>query len=410
MFKPVEHFFENKDEKINNSSAAYLFKNNVIDIYAWPRETYERSNHLSYVGKFMEMSKPQSVAPFQMSQFLNKPTAQKNDVSSFLYNNLGVLLIILLGYLAVKLSTFLFLKLSNPNHNFAKNLKLILLKMFSINQNLTFKLALLFLSLDLFLFFNFNFLRGTIKTDSVTVNTNEIIDSISQLMNNDKTIVLHYDDEFLLKNAPENSFLKKMYDKKAKQNMVYIIQQITDSINKFKDTGLDSYLLFGYELGIIYFSSILSNYADNLVVFMKSRIFYEILCSFPFRKNLDEIKKKYIQQSAEISLEHGLLFKMNYQMKLIALSNLEKNTKVFKTKEDFINEFTYASNVKFENFERIFISFYTILIIILIVFIFQKTKKRLKKLYFKMKRMFNSIRRVFYRLFDSIRRVFLKII
>ena len=151
-------------------------------------DTYERSNHFSYVGKFLEMPKTQFAAPYQVSQFLNKPNTQKTDVSSFLYNNLGVLLIILLGYLAVKLSTFLFLKLSNPNHNFAKNLKLILLKMFSINRNLTFKLALLFLSLDLFLFFNFNFLRGTIKTDSVTVNTNEIIDSISQLMNNEKTL------------------------------------------------------------------------------------------------------------------------------------------------------------------------------------------------------------------------------
>ena len=400
MFKPVKYFFENKDEKIDNSSAVYLLKNNEIDIFAWPTDTYERSNHLSYVGKFLEMSKTQGAAPYQVSQFLNKPTTQKTDVSSFLYNNLGVLLIILLGYLAVKLSTFLFLKLSNPNHNFAKNLKLILLKMFSINQNLTFKLALLFLSLDLFLFFNFNFLRGTIKTDSVTVNTNEIIDSISQLMNNDKTIVLHYNDEFLLKNAPENSFLKKMYDKKAKQNRLYICQQSIDSINKFKDTGLDSYLFFGYDLGIIHFSSILFSYADkNLVVFMKLRNFYEILQSFPFRKNLEEIKKKYIQQSAEISLENGLLFKMHYQVKLVALSNLEKNTKVFKTKEDFVNEFTNASNVQFENFERIFISFYSILTIILIIFIFQKTKKQLKKLYFKMKRMFNSIRRVFYRLF-----------
>ena len=402
MFKSVEHFFENKEEKIDNSSAVYLLKNNVIDIYAWPEDTYERSNHLSYIGKFLEMSKTQITSPYQITQFLNKPTTQKTDVSSFLYNNLGVLLIILLGYLAVKLSTFHFLKLSNPNHNFAKNLKLILLKTFSINQNLTFKLALLFLSLDLFLFFNFNFLSGSITTNSVTVNTNEIIDSISQLMNNDKTLVLNYDNEFLLTNAPENSFLKKMYDKKAKQNMLYIIQlSLIDSINKFIDAGLDSYLFFLPELGLIYLSSILSSYVDkNLLLFMKLINFYEILCSFPFRKNLDEIKKKHIQQSAEISLENGLLFKLSNQMNLIALSSLEKNTKVFKTKEDFINEFTNASNVKFENFERIFISFYSILTIILIIFIFQKTKKRLKKLYFKMKRIFNSIRRVFYRLFN----------
>ena len=403
MFKPVKRFFENKEEKIDNSSAVYLLKNNVIDIYAWPADTYERSNHKSYVGKFLEMSKTQAVAPYQVSQFLNKPTTQKTDVSSFLYNNLGVLLIILLGYLAVKLSTFLFLKLSNPNHNFAKNLKLILLKMFSINRNLTFKLALLFLSLDLFLFFNLNFLSGSIKTNSVAVNTNEIIDSISQLMNNDKTLTLGFSDEFLLTNALENSFLKKMYDKKAKQNTLYIIQQSQsiDSINKFIDAGLDSYLFFGTGLGIIYLSSILSNYVDkNLVVFMKPRVFYEILCSFPFRKNLHEIKKKHIQQSAEISAEHGLLFKLGDQMNLIALSNLEKNTKVFKTKKDFVNEFTYASNVKIGNYKRIFICFFLILTIILIVFVFQKTKKRLKKLYFKMKRMFNSIRRVFYRLFN----------
>ena len=398
MFKPVQYYLE----KINNSSAVYLLKNNVIDIFAWPADTYERSNHKSYVGKFLEMSKTQYVESYQVSQFLNKPTTQKTDVSSFLYNNLVVLLIILLGYLAVKLSTFLFLKLSNPNHNFSKNLKLILVKMFSINRNLTFKLALLFLFLDLFLFFNLNFLSGTIKTDSVTVNTNEIIDSISQLMNNDKTLALNYADEFLLTNAPENSFLKKMYDKKAKQNMLYIFRkfQSIDSVNKVIDT-LDSYLFFASNAGLISFSFEILDYVyNNLVIFMKPRIFFEILRSFLFRKNLDEIKKNFIRQSAEISLEHGLMFKMSYQMKSIALSSLEKKTKVFKTKEDFVNEFTYASNVKFGNFERIFISFYSILIIILMVFIFQKTKKHLKKLYFKMKRMLNSICRVFYRLFN----------
>ena len=195
-----------------------------------------------------------------------------------------------------------------------------------------------------------------------------------------------------------------MYDKKAKQNMVYTIQQGQSiDLNKFTDAGLDSYLFFGPYLALISFLSLLSNYADeNLLLFMKPKTCYEILKSFPFRKNLDEIKKKYIQQSAEISLENGLVFKMLFQMNLIALSSLEKNTKVFKTKEEFVNEFTYASNVKFENFERIFISFYSILTIILIIFIFQKTKKRLKKLYFKMKRMFSSIRRVFYRLFNVI--------
>ena len=385
MFKQAKYFFESKNKKIDNSSAVYLLKNNLIDIYAWPVGFYERSNHFSYVSNFLEISKPQSIEPYQTSQFLNKPTTQKTDFSSFLYNNLGVLLIILLGYLAVKLSTFLFLKLSNPNHNFAKNLKLILLKMFSINRNLKFKLALLFLSLDLFLFFNFNFLSGTIKTDSVTVNTNEIIDSISQLMNNDKTLYLHYGGEFLLKNAPENSFLKKMYDKKAKQNTIYIFQPSKNIglINDLIDTGLDSFLFFGTSLGLTYYSSIFSHYANkNLVVFMKPRNFYEILQSFPLRKNLDEIKKKHIQQSAEITLEHGFLFKMNFQMKLIALLSLERNTKVFKTKKDFINEFTYSSNLKFGNFERIFISFYSILTIILIIFIFQKTKNRFKKIVF----------------------------
>ena len=94
MFKPVERFFENKDEKIDNSSAVYLLKNNIIDIYAWPQDSYERPNHLSYVGKFLEMSKIQAVTPYRVSQFLNKPTTQKTDFSSFLYNNLGVLLIL----------------------------------------------------------------------------------------------------------------------------------------------------------------------------------------------------------------------------------------------------------------------------------------------------------------------------
>ena len=385
---------------MDNFSGVFSLKSNQIDIFAWPAQltTQERIGQLGYYNKIFETKKIVVSEPFKVAHFLNEPNLKNTDFSSFLYNNFGILTIILLGYLLVKLSTFVFLKLSNRNHSFFENLKLVLFRIFRINQNVSSTLGLLFLSLNLFLFFNLTLLSGTIKTESVVVNTTDLLDSIDKIMNTDRILIINYDAENILSDAPGNSFLKKLYDKKTKANEICVIKQTskTDTFKKIVNHGLDNYLIFGGDIISIQILAVLSYYSiPGSISFMKSSIYYESLGAFPIRKNLDENKKKLIYKNIDIALENGFLINMMTKIQLLIKSRLKENAYVFKRKEEFVDEFTSASNVKFANYKRIFIAFFSILIIILIVFVFQKYHNRFKKFYFHLKRAFYSLYKLF---------------
>ena len=372
---------ESKEE--NNLSAIFLLKSNQIDIHAWPvpLSVQARTGDLGFYGEFLEITKTITTSDFRVGNFLNRPNAEKADFSSFLYNNLNLLLIMSIGYLLIKLSALIFLELSNQN-SFVRNLKLVLLRIFNIKQNVSSTLALLFLSLNLFMFFSLNFLRGTIKTESVIANTTQLTDSSDKIINNDKTLVFVNFEESVLSHAPSNSLLKKLYDKKKKENDIFIIRQNLNSndYNRFLNKGLTSYLFFADDVTLVFFLSFSSNYSPpGLISFLKSANYYELLSVFTMRRNLDKNKKILIHKNIDLAFENGFLSNMFFKIKSKTFSNVEKNTKVFRTKEDFVDEFTSASDVDFENYKRIFVYFYSILITILIIFVFQKSLNRLKK-------------------------------
>ena len=392
----IRYFEESKDEKINNLSAIFFLKSSIVDIFAWPTELglQERSGHLGE-SKFLQMTKVVSADPGRVGQFLNKPNLRKTDISSFLYNNLSILSIILLGYLMIKLSNLIFLKLSKQNNlSFVKTLKLTILRLLNLNQNASSTFVLLFLSLNIFLFFTLTVLKGTINTESVVVDQTKLIDSTDKIMNNDKILVTYYNEKSLLSDAPSNSFLKKLYDKKAKENKIFIFQKNlnVNDFKKFIDHGLATYLTISDYTSLLHFLSYISVYSTpDLISFLKSTNYYEKLSAFTMRRNLDKNKKKLIHKNIAIAFENGFLSYFNNKIKSISFSRLERYTKVFKTKEEFINEFTSTSSLNFENYKQTFFTFFVILAVTLTIFVFDKYNNKLKILYFHLKRVFHAI-------------------
>ena len=369
---------------MNNLSAIYQLKTANLDIYGSSvfLTFKEQNGKLGNFKEFLEMTKTVSLYGYQISQFLNKPNAEKADFSLFLYNNLSILLFILLGYLTIKLSIFLFLKLSShKSAGFIKYLKLTLFGVTNFNEALSSTLSLLFLSLNLFLFFNLNFLSGTIQTESVIVDQTHLIDSIDKIINNDKTIIINFSDEFVLTGAPSNSFFKKLYDRKVEQNKIFVVQQDKglEMLTEVIEQGLAKYFIFSIDTTLIYIMTVISDYSDkNVICFLKPTNFYEILTVFAMRKSLDESKKKIIHNYIDIAFENGLYSTLIANFKSISMLALEKNIKAFKNRKDFIQEFTNASNVKIGNFKRIFIYFFSILAIIFMIFILNLLYNRFK--------------------------------
>lgn len=107
------------------------------------------------------------------------------DLLSFLYDNLTLNLIIVLGYLAIVLVVWLLPSLLRPNLGRLQSLRLALIKLFFYDLNrlskLSPKLAVLVLCFNCFFFFNQNFLTATINTESALVKTDEIILSAAQM-------------------------------------------------------------------------------------------------------------------------------------------------------------------------------------------------------------------------------------
>jgi hypothetical protein len=77
--------------------------------------------------------------------------------------------------------------------------------------------------LSLFLFLNLEILNSTIKTDNVIVDTTNLIDSSSKMMNTHKTMLIPLDNQHIFSKAPENTFLRKFYNKKEG---IFLLEQL----------------------------------------------------------------------------------------------------------------------------------------------------------------------------------------
>jgi hypothetical protein len=183
----------------------------------------------------------------------------KVDFSSFLVENINLLFYIFIGYLLISIFNFSFLKIHHSKISYLNKLKLAFFNFyqFDLNQMSLFnsKFILIFLFFRIFLFFNLNILTNTIKTDKVVIDTKLIIDSINKLSQTSLILGFLDDEEFIFKNAPKNSFLKKLYQTKIKGKKFwkFKVRASDEDNNKFLKRKLYSYFFFTRKRTLLHF-------------------------------------------------------------------------------------------------------------------------------------------------------------
>ena len=231
----------------------------------------------------------------QAGQFL-KPNSKQLDMSTFFISNLQLFAFIILGYLMIASATAILPKLAHSTGRFRlKNLKLILFKAPFMDHNRLprIHLKLMFFFFSLFLFFNLNFIGGIIKTDKCTMDSSEIIDSDAKLIGTSKTLLTNFDNDFRIKSAPKNSFLKKLT-----KNERLVFGKIFVNLLRRGVTKIDDYVIFTEQILMAWVLSLLARWAKtkdkNSVVFLKSTGYYETYCTFSLRRSLDAKRKRLI--------------------------------------------------------------------------------------------------------------------
>ena len=203
------------------------------------------------------------------------------------------MVLIALGFLLIPAVTTLLPKLVHlAGGSSLKSLKLILFRALFIDHNRLprIHLRLVFLFFNLFLFFNRNFLFCTIKTDKVTVDTHEMVDSAAQLISVSQTLATGSEELDFIKTAPKGSFLSKL----AGKNFFKLTN--LEELERMQAYGIDRYVVFGGEVDVYRVTDLLASHAQKIgaIAFIKSAIYYEFLTGFLMRKSLDKKRKELI--------------------------------------------------------------------------------------------------------------------
>ena len=257
-----------------------------VDFYYWPMDIFDTNlTDNQNVG----LSKVTSTAPINVGQILRKPNKfNKLDFSSFLIENIGLMVIILIGYFFILMAIFTLLKLIKQRYSLYYLLTIDGSRLSSIS----FKISILLLTFSIFLFFNLSILTNMIKTQKVIVSTSEFIDSISKLNKTTKTLVTMH-----------QSFTNLFYRllKKSKRNDSLSIASLVDFegfYSKISKKGFDFYFYFMREIYfflLVYYVTLLNRSVDYFV-FFKPTIYFESLRSIFYRKNLGEKMKKILNR------------------------------------------------------------------------------------------------------------------
>ena len=112
-------------------------------------------------------------------------------------------------------------------------------------------------------------------------------------METKKRLITLFNDQQILTDAPERSFLKKI----ASKSMLIIRPFMKDGKSEeILKRGIPSYFLFAKEVNLLGLMFSLAPYASavNLVAFMKPTSYHESLRVFYLRKNLDPVRKRII--------------------------------------------------------------------------------------------------------------------
>ena len=144
-----------------------------------------------------------------------------------------------------------------------------------------------------------NILCGFIKTDSVIVNTDEIIDSYDKLNATSKYLSTFKDEAKFMIEAPNNSFLNQLYKKKIKNNEIYLLPLHVD--DKLRETMLGNRMELGFffseKLVNLLILSLASVYITDRIVFVKPFNYYENFKVIYLRKSLEASKKAFFHRA-----------------------------------------------------------------------------------------------------------------
>ena len=257
-----------------------------FDLYLWPMD-------ISYStivtdNQNVEISKVTSIYPFNIGQMLKKPNKlNESDFSSFFIENIRLLVIILIGFILNVTAKFVLLKLIKR--------KFSLYNLLTTNEStlgsLSFKLGSIALAFSFFLFFNLNILTNLIKTEKVTVDTSEFIDSVSKLNRTTKTLIAWDTNKM-------NTFYRLF--KKRKKNdalVVYDYGSFGNYISKLSIHDLDSYFYFMDTFFFVFLvHKVPINRLVDYIVFCKPTIYFEILRTIFHRKKLDPKMKQILNR------------------------------------------------------------------------------------------------------------------
>ena len=158
------------------------------------------------------------------------------------------------------------------------------------------KFALVLLFFNLFIFILIQLLTSFIKTDRVTLNTDELIDSNEKLLSNSKILYTGSYNFRRFSHFPESSLLFKLIKRKKEQNQ-FLTQLNQTKIDEIIKKGQSSsVLIFENRLLLVSYLLLFSMFTKNPIVFRKSDSYHQNIYVYFMRRRLDKNKKKFINQ------------------------------------------------------------------------------------------------------------------
>lgn len=210
---------ESIEKAIQNISATHLIRANQMDFHSVPQE-------LSYANDELEMSKIITVSSYQVGHLIRPDKFENANYLQFFVNNITLILLVLIGYGLMKLAVYGFLRANHRSFRFRK--------LFLINHTqrarTASKAGLVLTFFYFFVFFLSTLMINSLNTDKVIINTDNIIDDFDKLNRTNKILTFYEDQSQILVEAPEGSFLNRLYArKKQRKNEIYMISSKTYS-------------------------------------------------------------------------------------------------------------------------------------------------------------------------------------
>ena len=258
-----------------------------FDLYYWQTDLNTCASLVAH-DPDVEISKVTSIEPYNVGQMLKKPNKfNQSDFSLFFIENIRLLVIILIGFILNLGVKFILLKLIKRRCS--------LYNLFVINGSrlcsISFKLGFLSLAFGIFLFLNLNILTNLIKTEKITVDTSEFIDSVSKLNRTTKP--------FVAVDAYSEELVYRLF-KKRKNPQTLISSDypnLDDFFSKILKNGIDSYFYFMAEAYFIYsVYCFMLNGSVDYIGFFKQTIYFESLKALLYKNKLDKKMKQILNR------------------------------------------------------------------------------------------------------------------